>query len=119
MLLDAHAYLAPILVILAVINIVYSCPTFSAKSNMKRRLAYSSVSHMSFVSLGIVFFINIGSRVMLQSISHRLVAAALFFLESVIYDRTYTMILEEMKNISLVMLKVFTLFAIDAITYPA
>ncbi|XTZ10666.1 MAG: hypothetical protein ACQZ3N_01710 [cyanobacterium endosymbiont of Rhopalodia yunnanensis] len=45
---------------------------------------------------------------MLQSISHRLVAAALFFLESVIYDRTYTMILEEMKNISLVMLKVFT-----------
>ncbi|XTZ20246.1 MAG: hypothetical protein ACQZ3M_01675 [cyanobacterium endosymbiont of Rhopalodia fuxianensis] len=46
MLLDAHAYLAPILVILAVINIVYSYPTFSAKSNMKRRLADSSVSHM-------------------------------------------------------------------------
>ncbi|XTZ20247.1 MAG: proton-conducting transporter membrane subunit [cyanobacterium endosymbiont of Rhopalodia fuxianensis] len=56
---------------------------------------------------------------MLQSISHRLVAAALFFLESVIYDRTNTMILEEIKNISLVMLKVFTLFAIDTITYPA
>ncbi len=115
MLPDAHVYFAPVLVILGVINIVYGGFTSFAQSNMKRRLAYSSISHMGFVLLGLASFTDIGiSGAMLQLISHGLIAAALFFLAGVTYDRTHTMILDEMNNIGQVMPKVFALFTIGA-----
>jgi NAD(P)H-quinone oxidoreductase subunit 4 len=83
---------------------------------MKRRLAYSSVSHMGFVLLGIASFTDLGiSGAVLQMISHGLIAAALFFLAGVTYDRTHTLKLEEMGGIGAVMPKVFTLFTIAAL----
>lgn len=53
MLPNAHVYFAPVLASLGVINIIYGAFASFAQSNMKRRLAYSSVSHMGFVLLGI------------------------------------------------------------------
>ncbi|GBF80753.1 NAD(P)H-quinone oxidoreductase subunit 4 [Aphanothece sacrum] len=115
MLPEAHVYFAPILVILGVINIVYGGFASFAQSNMKRRLAYSSVSHMGFVLLGIASFSDIGiSGAMLQLISHGLIAALLFFLAGVTYDRTHTMFLDEMGDIGQIMPKVFALFTIGA-----
>lgn len=115
MLSDAHVYFAPILVVLGVINIVYGGFASFAQSNMKRRLAYSSVSHMGFVLIGIASFSDIGiSGAMLQLISHGLIAAVLFFLAGVTYDRTHTMLLDEMGDIGQVMPKVFALFTIGA-----
>ncbi|MEA5508914.1 NAD(P)H-quinone oxidoreductase subunit 4 [Crocosphaera sp. UHCC 0190] len=115
MLPEAHVYFAPILVILGVINIVYGGFASFGQSNMKRRLAYSSVSHMGFVLLGIASFSDIGiSGAMLQLISHGLIAALLFFLAGVTYDRTHTMFLDEMGDIGQIMPKVFALFTIGA-----
>ncbi|MEA5534908.1 NAD(P)H-quinone oxidoreductase subunit 4 [Crocosphaera sp. XPORK-15E] len=115
MLPEAHVYFAPILVVLGVINIVYGGFASFAQSNMKRRLAYSSVSHMGFVLLGIASFSDIGiSGAMLQLISHGLIAALLFFLAGVTYDRTHTMFLDEMGDIGQIMPKVFALFTIGA-----
>ncbi|MEB3175118.1 MAG: NADH-quinone oxidoreductase subunit M, partial [Cyanobacteriota bacterium] len=57
---DAHVYFAPILVILGVVNIIYGGFTSFAQTNMKRRLAYSSVSHMGFVLIGIASFTDLG-----------------------------------------------------------
>ena len=112
---DAHIYFAPILVILGVINIVYGGFASFAQTNMKRRLAYSSVSHMGFVLIGIASFTDIGiNGAMLQMISHGLIAAVLFFLAGVTYDRTHTMALDEMGDIGQVMPKVFALFTIGA-----
>jgi len=112
---QAHVYFAPILVILGVVNIIYGGFSSFAQTNMKRRLAYSSISHMGFVLIGIASFTDLGiSGAMLQMISHGLIAAALFFLAGVTYDRTHTLNLAEMGNIGKIMPKVFALFTIAA-----
>jgi NAD(P)H-quinone oxidoreductase subunit 4 len=112
---DAHIYFAPVLAVLGVVNIVYGAFNSFAQTNMKRRLAFSSVSHMGFVLLGIASFTDIGiNGAMLQMISHGLIAAVLFFLAGVTYDRTHTLNLPEMGDIGKVMPKVFALFTIAA-----
>ncbi len=112
---DAHVYFAPILVILGVVNIIYGAFTSFGQTNMKRRLAYSSVSHMGFVLLGIASFTDLGiSGAMLQMLSHGLIAAVLFFLAGVTYDRTHTMILDKMGNLGQAMPKTFALFTAGA-----
>ncbi len=113
MLSDAHIYFAPLLAVLGVVNIVYGAFNSFAQTNMKRRLAYSSVSHMGFVLLGIASFTDIGvGGAMLQMISHGLIAAVLFFLAGVTYDRTHTMSLDEMSGVGQMMPKVFALFTV-------
>ncbi len=115
LLSDAHVYFAPLLAMLGVVNIIYGAFNSFAQTNMKRRLAYSSVSHMGFVLLGIASFTDLGiNGAMLQMISHGLIASVLFFLAGVTYDRTHTMAMKEMGNIGQAMPKVFALFTIGA-----
>ena len=115
LLSDAHVYFAPLLAMLGVVNIIYGGFNSFAQTNMKRRLAYSSVSHMGFVLLGIASFTDLGiNGAMLQMISHGLIASVLFFLAGVTYDRTHTMAMKEMGNIGQAMPKVFALFTIGA-----
>ncbi|MBE9215427.1 NAD(P)H-quinone oxidoreductase subunit 4 [Plectonema cf. radiosum LEGE 06105] len=112
---DAHIYFAPALATLGVINIIYGALNSFAQTHMKRRLAYSSVSHMGFVLLGIASFTDLGiNGAMLQMISHGLIASVLFFLAGVTYDRTHTMKMDEMGGIGQVMPKVFALCTIAA-----
>jgi NAD(P)H-quinone oxidoreductase subunit 4 len=112
---NAHIYFAPVLMILGVVNIVYGALASFAQTNMKRRLAYSSVSHMGFVLLGLASFSDAGvSGAMLQMISHGLIAAVLFFLAGVTYDRTHTMAMTEMGGIGQAMPKVFALMTIGS-----
>ena len=88
----AHVYFAPILAVLGVVNIIYGGLNSFAQTNMKRRLAFSSVSHMGFVLLGIASFTDLGvSGALLQMLSHGLIASVLFFLAGVTNDRTHTM----------------------------
>ena len=92
MLPEAHLYFAPILVILGVINIIYASLTAFGQDNLKRRMAYSSVAHMGFVLIGCAAFTTLGmSGAMLQMISHGLIAAVMFFLSGVTYERTHTL----------------------------
>lgn len=112
---DAHVYFAPVLAILGVVNIIYGAFNSFAQTNMKRRLAYSSISHMGFVLLGIASFTDLGmSGALLQMISHGLIAAALFFLAGVTYDRTHTMMMNQMGGMGRALPKVFALFTIAA-----
>ncbi|MEM9008242.1 MAG: NAD(P)H-quinone oxidoreductase subunit 4 [Cyanobacteria bacterium P01_F01_bin.86] len=107
----AHIYFAPLLAILGVVNIVYGALNSFAQVNMKRRLAYSSVSHMGFVLLGIASFSDLGiSGALLQMLSHGLIASVLFFLAGVTYDRTHTMMMNQMSNIGQALPRVFALF---------
>jgi NAD(P)H-quinone oxidoreductase subunit 4 len=115
LLTEAHIYFAPVLATLGVINIIYGALNSFAQTHMKRRLAYSSVSHMGFVLLGIASFTDLGiNGAMLQMISHGLIASVLFFLAGVTYDRTHTMKMDEMGGIGQVMPKVFALCTIGA-----
>ena len=108
---DAHVKFAPILITLGVINIVYGAFTAFAQTNLKRRLASSSISHMGFVLLGIASFSDIGiNGAMLQMLSHGLIAAALFFLSGVVYKHTHTLMMDEMGGLAKLMPKTFALF---------
>ncbi|CCH67108.1 NADH dehydrogenase I subunit 4, Involved in photosystem-1 cyclic electron flow [Richelia intracellularis HH01] len=112
---NAHVYFAPVLAVLGVVNIIYGALNSFAQPNMKRCLAYSSVSHMGFVLLGIASYSELGiSGAMLQMISHGLIAAVLFFLAGVTYDRTHTLLMDKMGGIGQVMPKVFALFTVSA-----
>jgi NAD(P)H-quinone oxidoreductase subunit 4 len=111
MLPDAHAFFAPILVILGVVNIIYAALTSFAQRNLKRKIAYSSISHMGFVLIGMASFTNLGiSGAMLQMISHGLIGASLFFMVGATYDRTHTLMLDEMGGVGQKMKKVFAMW---------
>ena len=111
MLPDAHAFFAPVLVILGVVNIIYAALTSFAQRNLKRKIAYSSISHMGFVLIGISSFTNLGvSGAMLQMISHGLIGASLFFMVGATYDRTHTLMLDEMGGIGQKMKKIFAMW---------
>ncbi|MEW5861732.1 MAG: photosynthetic/respiratory NAD(P)H-quinone oxidoreductase subunit D1 [Cyanobacteriota bacterium] len=111
MLPDAHAYFAPILVILGVVNIVYAALTSFAQRNLKRKIAYSSISHMGFVLIGIGSFTDLGlSGAVLQMVSHGLIGASLFFLVGATYDRTHTLMLDEMGGVGQKMKKIFAMW---------
>ncbi|NJL51550.1 MAG: NAD(P)H-quinone oxidoreductase subunit 4 [Hydrococcus sp. SU_1_0] len=111
MLPHAHIYFAPVLVILGLVNIIYGALCAYGQTNLKRRMAYSSISHMGFVLLGIASFTDLGlSGAMLQMLSHGLIAASLFFLCGVTYDRTHTLMMDEMGGVAQTMPKTFALF---------
>jgi NAD(P)H-quinone oxidoreductase subunit 4 len=110
---DAHAQFAPLLVVLGVINIIYAALTSFAQRNLKRKIAYSSISHMGFVLIGIGSFSALGSSgAMLQMISHGLIGASLFFLVGATYDRTHTLQLDEMGGVGQKMRKMFALWTV-------
>ena len=101
MLPDAHLTLAPALVILGIVNIVYGALNAFAQDNVKRRIACSSVSHMGFVLLGIGAVDALGiSGAMLQMVSHGLIAAAMFFFTGVFYERTKTLSIPNMGGLA-------------------
>jgi len=111
----AHIKFAPLLVILGVINIVYGAFTAFAQTNLKRRLASSSISHMGFILIGIASFTDLGlNGAMLQMLSHGLIAAALFFLAGTTYDRTHTLMMDEMGGMAKTMPKTFAMFTTGA-----
>lgn len=111
MLPDAHAIVAPSLIIFGVVNIIYAALTSFAQRNLKRKIAYSSISHMGFVLIGIGSFTNLGmSGAVLQMVSHGLIGASLFFLVGATYDRTHTLILSEMGGVGQKMPKIFSMF---------
>ena len=92
-------------------NIVYAALTSFAQRNLKRKIAYSSISHMGFVLIGIASFTDIGmSGAMLQMISHGLIGASLFFMVGATYDRTHTLMLDEMGGVGQKMKKVFAMW---------
>lgn len=111
MLPNAHISFAPVLAVLGVVNIIYGAFAAFAQANLKRRLAYSSIAHMGFVLIGIASFTELGiGGAVLQMISHGLIAACLFFLSGVTYERTHTLIMEKMGGMAKAMPKVFALF---------
>ena len=87
----ASELFAPLVFALSVIAVIYTSLVALAQSDMKKMIAYSSVAHMGFVTIGIFTFTEQGiAGAMFQMISHGLVSAALFFCVGVVYDRLHT-----------------------------
>lgn len=108
----AHSIFSPWLVIVGTIQIIYAALTSLGQRNLKKRIAYSSVSHMGFIIIGIGSLTNTGlNGAILQLLSHGFIGAALFFLGGTSCDRIRLVYLDEMGGISIPMPKIFTMFS--------
>jgi len=88
---EASQYFANLVFALSVIAIIYASLVALMQEDMKKMIAYSSVAHMGFVTMGIFSFTRQGiDGAIMQMISHGLVSAALFMCVGVIYDRLHT-----------------------------
>ncbi|PZO93476.1 MAG: NADH-quinone oxidoreductase subunit M, partial [Haemophilus parainfluenzae] len=93
---DASRYLAPVIVTLSLIAIIYIGFVALIQKDMKKLVAYSSISHMGFVTLGAFLFIGSTLNIialqgsLLQMISHGFVSAGMFMCIGVLYDRLHT-----------------------------
>ncbi len=101
---DASVDLGPILAVLGVIGIIYGAAVAIVQPDIKRLVAYSSVSHMGFVVLG-TFALTSQSLQgsVFQMISHGLTTGALFLLIGMIYDRTHTRAIADYGGLAKVM----------------
>jgi NADH-quinone oxidoreductase subunit M len=87
----ASEYFTPLIYTLSVIAIIYTSLVALVQEDMKKLIAYSSVAHMGFVTLGIFTFTTQGIEGSIyQMISHGIISAALFLCVGVVYDRTHS-----------------------------
>lgn len=87
----ASSYFAPLIFSLSIIAIIYTSLVALMQKDMKKLIAYSSVAHMGFVTIGIFAFNSQGIEGgIFQMISHGIVSAALFLCVGVVYDRMHT-----------------------------
>ena len=116
---SASEYFVPLIYVLSLIAIIYASLVALMQEDMKKLIAYSSVAHMGFVTLGIFTMTQQGIEgSIFQMISHGLVSAALFLCVGIIYDRVHTRdigsyggVISVMPKYS-VLLMIFTLGAI-------
>lgn len=88
---EAAVYFAQYLAVLALINILYGAFAALAQTDLKKMIAYSSVSHMGYVLLGMSALTVTGfNGALLQMFNHGIITGALFMLVGVIYDRAHT-----------------------------
>ena len=129
---DASAYLANFMIALSLIAIIYIGLVAISQTDMKKLIAYSSISHMGFVTLGTFVFYNLGIQSaspetmslaitgsMIQMISHGLISAALFLCVGVIYDRLHTRLISDYQGVVNSMPKFATLMVFFALANAA
>ncbi|KAA3626632.1 MAG: NADH-quinone oxidoreductase subunit M [Proteobacteria bacterium] len=88
---DASAELAGVMIALSLIAVVYIALVALVQMDMKKLIAYSSISHMGFVTLGLFLFSTRGIEgAMVQMISHGFISGALFLCVGVLYDRLHS-----------------------------
>jgi len=88
---DASQYLAPVVIVLSLIAVIYIGLVALVQKDMKKLVAYSSIAHMGFVTLGFFIFNEMGVQGgIMQSISHGFVSGAMFLCIGVLYDRVHS-----------------------------
>jgi NADH-quinone oxidoreductase subunit M len=88
---DAAHYLSTFMITLSLIAVVYIALVALVQKDMKKLIAYSSISHMGFVTLGFFMFSQLGLEgAMVQMISHGFISSAMFLCVGVLYDRMHS-----------------------------
>jgi NADH-quinone oxidoreductase subunit M len=101
---EASLDATPIIALLAVVGIVYGALMALIQTDIKKLVAYSSVSHLGFVMLGIFAFNSQGlDGAVLQMVNHGLSTGALFLLVGMIYDRRHTRLISDFGGLAKVM----------------
>jgi len=113
----ASIALAPMISVLAIVSILYGALLALVQTDVKKLVAYSSVSHMGFVVLGIFAF-NLQSieGATYQMLNHGLSTGALFLLVGMLYDRRHTHLIQDFGGLAHVMPRCATLFMVMILT---
>ena len=118
----ASDYFVPFIYALSLVAIVYTSLVALMQEDMKKLIAYSSVAHMGFVTLGIFTFTQQGLEgSIFQMISHGLVSAALFLCVGVVYERMHTRLINNYGGVVTIMPKfaiVFMIFTLGGVGLP-
>ena len=118
----ASEYFVPLIYTLSLIAIIYTSLVALMQEDMKKLIAYSSVAHMGFVTLGIFTLTQQGIEgSIFQMISHGFVSAALFLSVGVVYDRHHTRLISKYGGLVSIMPKyaiVFMVFALGSLGLP-
>ena len=118
----ASEYFIPLVYTLSVIAIIYTSLVALMQEDMKKLIAYSSVAHMGFVTLGIFTFTHQGIEGSIyQMLSHGLISAALFLCVGVLYDRIHSRLISSYGGIVNILPKyafVFGIFMLGGLGLP-
>jgi NADH-quinone oxidoreductase subunit M len=120
---EASRHFVPMMVVLSIIGIVYGALVALAQKDWKRLVAYSSVSHMAMVMLGMFALNPVGiTGSIIQQLNHGISTGALFLLVGVVYERRHTREISEYGGLSKVMpvyAAIFLLMTMSSIGLPA
>ena len=109
---DAAHHLSGYMIALSLIAIVYIALVALVQKDMKKLIAYSSISHMGFVTLGFFLFNNLGLEgAIVQMVSHGFISAAMFLCVGVLYDRVHSRQIESYGGVANTM-PTFAAFAV-------
>ena len=118
----ASEYFVPLIYSLSLVAIIYTSLIALMQEDMKKLIAYSSVAHMGFVTLGIFTLTQQGLEgSIFQMISHGMVSAALFLCVGVVYERAHTRLIKNYGGLVTIMPKyaiVFMIFALGSLSLP-
>ena len=118
----ASDYFTPLIFSLSIIAIIYTSLVALMQDDMKKLIAYSSVAHMGFVTIGIFSLTKQGLEgSIIQMMSHGLISAALFLCVGVVYDRLHSRMISSYGGLVNIMPKyafVFIIFALAALGLP-
>jgi len=119
---DASRHFVPMIVVLSIIGIVYGALVALAQRDWKRLVAYSSVSHMALVMLGMFAFTPVGiTGSIVQQLNHGISTGALFLIVGIVYERRHTREISEYGGLSKVMpvfAAVFLVMTMSSIGLP-
>ena len=118
----ASEYFIPLIYTLSIIAIIYTSLVALMQEDMKKLIAYSSVAHMGFVTLGIFTFTKQGIEgSIFQMLSHGIISAALFLCVGVLYDRAHSRLINSYGGIVNILPKyafVFAIFMLGSLGLP-
>ncbi len=119
---QASFYFAPYMITLSVIGIIYGGFVCLSQTDMKKLIAYSSVAHMGFVTLGIFSFNLYGFEgAMLQMLNHGITTGALFLMVGIVYERTHSREIYDnagLSKIAPIYVGFFGLFSVSSFAFP-
>jgi NADH-quinone oxidoreductase subunit M len=117
MLPDACRAFTPLMVVLSIVAIIYGAYMALAQADLKKLIAYSSVSHMGFVTLGLFMFNIQGIEgAVMQMVNHGITTGALFLCVGVIYERTHSRQIADHAGLTKPMPRYATLLVIFALS---
>jgi NADH-quinone oxidoreductase subunit M len=120
---DASRYFVPLVIGLSIVGIIYGALVALAQTDWKRLVAYSSVSHMAMVMLGMFALTHVGvTGSIVQQINHGISTGALFLIVGIVYERRHTRDIAEYGGLSKIMpvfATVFLIMTMSSIGLPA